>query len=214
MPVFVADFRGDTSSDSVEHPFCWVSVGRAVGAVLVEVVDQNVRVLADLSEVDGLASSLQQEQSVEVFEKGSVGLMDGAENGLTSSCQFAKETDDVKSTLAVKTGSRFVQEQQQLRLSSQLDSDRYSLPLFNCKACFRVTNNGVGNIFHFEQRNNFLNVGVLLRLRCFVRLSEIRGESQSFANGLGTFVDIKLFSVTGTTLEVGARGSTIDELVA
>ncbi len=61
-------------------------------------------VFANVPEVDGLSSTLEQEQSVEIFEKDGVGLMDRAQDCLTGCSQLSKETDDVESALTVQTG--------------------------------------------------------------------------------------------------------------
>lgn len=44
----------------------------------VEVVQESVRIFANVTEVDALTSTLEQQKSVEVFEKRRVRLMNGA----------------------------------------------------------------------------------------------------------------------------------------
>ena len=64
-------------------------------------------------------STLAQEQkSVELLEQDGGRLMDGTKDSLTIVGQFAKECTDRPRTLRVKTTSRFVKEQKQLRLDN------------------------------------------------------------------------------------------------
>jgi hypothetical protein len=51
----------------------------------VEVVQESVRIFANVTEVDALTSTLKQQESVEVFEKRRVRLVNGAQNGLIKS---------------------------------------------------------------------------------------------------------------------------------
>ena len=50
-PVFVADAVGLAGADGVEHPFRRVGVRGAVSAVLVEIVNQDVGIFADVTYV-------------------------------------------------------------------------------------------------------------------------------------------------------------------
>lgn len=130
-PIAVTNARSGTSTDGIEHPLGRVGIRRAVSTVAMEVVKENMGVFADVTEVNTLATPLEKEQSVEVFEKSRVGLMDSAQDGLASGSKFAKETNDVESTLRIETRSRLVQEQEELRLGSEFDTYGNTLALFD-----------------------------------------------------------------------------------
>lgn len=68
-----------------------------------KVISEDTCVRSDLTKVDCPAASLQEEKSVELFEERVVWLMDGAKDSLTCASEFPKETDDIESTLRVKT---------------------------------------------------------------------------------------------------------------
>jgi hypothetical protein len=63
----------------------------------VEVVQESVRIFANVTEVDALTSTLKQQESVEVFEKRRVRLMNGTQNGLykVSAIQDDENTQNV-----------------------------------------------------------------------------------------------------------------------
>lgn len=67
---------------------------------------------------------------------------------------------------------RLVKEEKQFGLRGEFDTDSDALSLFHRKTGFRATNDGIGDILHFEQGDDFLHVGILLFLRCLVRLSK------------------------------------------
>jgi len=67
-PVFATKACSLSGADCVEHPLRGIGIGRAVRAVLVEVVDEYVGIPPDIAEVDALATFLEEEQAVEAFE--------------------------------------------------------------------------------------------------------------------------------------------------
>jgi hypothetical protein len=74
-----------------------------VSAVLSEVLTKDVRVLADVAEVDGASTGLEEKKTVEVLEEHRVRLVDRTEDGLTGGGELAEETDDVVGGLAIET---------------------------------------------------------------------------------------------------------------
>lgn len=80
-----------------------VGLWRAMRAVASEVLSKDMRVLADVAEVDAATSSLKEKETVKVLEKEGVGLMDGDENGLSGGGELAEEANDVISRLTVET---------------------------------------------------------------------------------------------------------------
>lgn len=72
-----------SSTNHVEHVLGGIGVGRAGRATVAdEVVDQGLRVLANLAKVDRPPSLGEEEQPVESLEEHCGGLVDGAEDGL------------------------------------------------------------------------------------------------------------------------------------
>ena len=57
--------------------------------------------------------------------------MDHAKNGLTLVCKLPQEPNNVPCTLTIQSRGRFVQEQQQLGLGGELDTDRETLAGFD-----------------------------------------------------------------------------------
>lgn len=170
-PVFVADAWRLARSDGVEHPFGWIRVRRADRAVLFEVVAQNLGIPTYVAEVDRLAAPLEEKQAVEVLEERGIRLMDGAEDGLPGGGELAEKTDDVKGGLRVETRRRFVEEQEELGLGGEFDADGDSLALFDGQAGLGLADDGIGDILHLEQRDDLLDIGILLFDRSLVRLS-------------------------------------------
>jgi len=118
-------------ADGVQHPLGRVGVGRAVGAVLVEVVEEDVSVSADVAKVYRLPALLQQQQAVKVLEQRRIGLVNGAEDSLSSRRELLKETDDVERALRVQSGRRLVEEEKEFRFRGQLNTDRNALALLD-----------------------------------------------------------------------------------
>lgn len=65
------------------------------------------------------------------MEQKSVRLMNGAENLLASSGELAEESNDVVGTLAIETGGRLVQEEEEFWLGCKLDTDGKTLASFD-----------------------------------------------------------------------------------
>lgn len=136
--------------------------------------------------------------------------MDGTQDGLTGGSKFSQETDNVEGALTVETGSRLVQEEQELGLGSQLDTDGKSLSSFDTETVTRETNHGVGEILEFQQFEDFLNIVVLFRLGDVGGLTEVGRVSHGFTNSGSPFVNVLLFDIGGTLLESDVGSSTVD----
>jgi hypothetical protein len=139
--------------------------------------------------------------------------MDCAQNGLTGGGKFAKETNNVESALRVETGGRLVQEKQELRLGRELDTDGDTFALFDSKSTFGITNDSICDIFHFQQGDDLLDVGILLSLRSLVRLSQVGREAECLADRCSRLVNVKLFSVGSSSLEGNTGNLSVNKLV-
>lgn len=78
-----------------------------------------------------------------------------AEDGLASSSELAQESDNAERRLAIETGRRLIKEK---------NANGHTLALPHGVASLRLANNGVCDIFHLQQADDFLNVRVLLFL--------------------------------------------------
>jgi hypothetical protein len=151
-----------------------------VSTVRGEVLAENVRVLADVAKVDGTSSRLEKEQTIEVLEEHGVRLMDGTEDGLTGSGEFAEETDDVVGGLAVETAARkktrgsdgaakgerrrrdarsgLVEEEEKLGLRGEFDTDSNTLASLDIESETRETDHGVSLVLELEKLDDFLDL--------------------------------------------------------
>jgi hypothetical protein len=77
-----------------------------VSAVLSEVLAKDVRVFADVAEVDGASTGLEEKETVEVLEEHRVRLVDRAEDGLTGGGELAEKTNDVVGGLTIETAAK------------------------------------------------------------------------------------------------------------
>ena len=111
LPVAVTNAGREAGSYGIEHELGRVDVGRAERAVTGEVVAEDVAVGADVTEVDGFAATLEQEELVEGLNEQRGRLVDGTEDGLAVVCELAQEADEVPCALTIKTGCRLVEEE-------------------------------------------------------------------------------------------------------
>jgi hypothetical protein len=202
-----------TGSDGIEHVLGGVGLGRAVCAVLPEVADKVLGVRADRAKVDSATATLEEKETVKLFEEKSVRLVDGAQDGLTGSGELLEEANDVVGRLTIETTGRLVEEQQELRLGSELDTDGKTLPGLDTKTIAGETNHRVGNVLHLEQLQDLFNVVVLLALWHIMGLAEVSREPKGLADGASPLVHILLLDVGGTTLEVDAGWAASDESI-
>lgn len=76
--------------DNFEHVLGRVLViGTSTGTVILEVVEESARVVANGPEVDSLATSGQEEQLIKLFKQNGAGLMNGAQDCLAGIGELA-----------------------------------------------------------------------------------------------------------------------------
>lgn len=75
----------------------------------------------------------------------------------------------------------------------------------------RHTDDSIGVAVHFEQLQDFLDIGILFLLGYVMRLTKFGRELQGFPDGRGLKVEILLLDVASLALEGDIAGSTIDK---
>ena len=133
---------------------------------------------------------LQQQQPIETLEQERRRLMDRTQDRLPMVRQLPQEPDNVPCALAVETRGRFIKEEKQLRLASELYTNRQPLPCFDSKA----QHQSISERLEFKEFKDFLHISVLLRFGDFVGLTQISREPQCFSNRCGPFVNVHLLS--------------------
>ena len=197
-----------TSSDRLEHEFSRVDIAGDLGAVALEVVDEDLGVFSDVTEVYGLTSTLEQQKAVEGLEQKGVRLVDGTEDLLAGSGKLSKESDQVVGGLTVETGSGLVKEEQKIGFGGELYTDGDTLSRFDGKTVATVvsvwpmsvvrrldsreTNHSIGKVLELQKLDDVLTVGVLLLFRHGLGLTKVGRELQSFSDGRGPLVNILL----------------------
>jgi hypothetical protein len=89
--------------------------------------------------------------------------MDSTQDSLSSSGELSQERNNEERRLTIKTGSRFIQEEQStidqqmplggmmnLRLADKLHTDGETFPLFDTQSSTRLTDHGILNIGELE----------------------------------------------------------------
>ncbi|GKT65725.1 hypothetical protein ColTof4_03509 [Colletotrichum tofieldiae] len=213
-PVLVSDAGRGAGADGLEHVLGNVVGGLGDSAVALQVIAQDDGVLANVAKVDGAPTPLEEQETVKVLKQGGVGLVDGAENGLSGGGQLLEEAHNVEGALAVKTGGGLVEEEEELGLGGQLDTDGHTLALLDRQAELGGSNDAVGDVLHLQQGDDLFNIRESLRDRGLVGLAEEGGEAEGLADGLGGIVEIELLSVRGATLELLSGLDAVDEDVA
>jgi len=132
--------------------------------------------------------------------------MDRAQDGLSMICQLPQEPNDVPRALTVETRGWFIQEQEQLRLASELNTNRQPFSCFNSKA----GDKSVSEWLEFEEFDDLLHVRVLLGYGNFTGLTQICGESHRFSNRRGALMNVHLFSCFEEPLASGRTAETED----
>lgn len=87
--------------------------------------------MSNIPKVHRLATLLQQQQAIKLLEQLSRWLMDSAENSLSGISETAKERHDSPGRLGVETGGRFVEEEEELGLGCELDTDGGALAVLD-----------------------------------------------------------------------------------
>src|SRR5882672_720716 len=107
--------------------------------------------------------------------------MNSAKNGLAIVRELTKKADDRGCTSRVKPRRRLVQEEEKVRFSCKLHSDRHPFAPLNSKACAGKANYGILQVIKLQQINNIIHVGQFLCLRYFARLTKQCREFNGFA---------------------------------
>lgn len=200
------------TTNDLEHVFSGVLVVVALaGAVALEVAEKSAGLFTDVAEVDGLATFAEEQESVELLEQDSARLVDGAEYSLSTIGQLAEEGTDSPGTLRVQSTSRFVQEEEKLRLRGEFHADCEELALFHVQAFSGDADDCLCEIFHVEHLDDVFDVVILLLGAYGLGLAEYCGEAERFADGGGFEVEILLLDVTGFALEAVVERSSVDE---
>lgn len=94
-----------------------------------------------------------------------------------------------------ETRGRLVEEEKQLRLRSELDTDGDTLACLDVETEARETNHGVRLVLKLEKLDDLFDVGILLCFRDVAGLTKVRREAKSLANGGRRFVDVELLDI-------------------
>jgi hypothetical protein len=86
----------------------------------------------------------------------------GAEDSLPCVGELAKEGDDSPRALGVKTAGRFVEEEEELGLSGEFDTDGEKLALLDVETFSGDADDCTGKVSHVEHVDDLLDPFVLL----------------------------------------------------
>lgn len=125
--------------------------------------------------------------------------------------KLAKEKHDGPGRLRIETRGGLVEEYEESRFRSELDSDRETLPLFDVETHSNFSDESLGVSLHLEQLDDLFDVFELLRVRGGARLPQERAEAQRLPNSSRRHVHILLLTVTRLTLERDQQGLSGDE---
>lgn len=224
-----------------KHPLGRVlSVVAGRRTVLLKVVDQGLRVLANVAKVDGSSTLGQEKQAIEALEQHGGRLVNGAKDGLAGLGKLFEEVEDGPRGLRVESRGRFINEQQQRRLRSELNADGETLSLFHVETFAKNTygdrsvsmskehsryniargenlihtNNSIGVFLHIQKSNDLVHVCQLLGLGGASGLAQQGRELESFSHSAGLEVQVLLLNVTGFALEGLVANLAVDEHLA
>ncbi|KAI6771895.1 hypothetical protein HG530_002853 [Fusarium avenaceum] len=132
----------------------------------------------------------------EVFDN--ILLVNGADDGLTSSAQLSEETNNRVSRLRVKTRGRLVEEEKQRWLGCQLDTNGQPLTLLYTK----THNDGVLQVIELKKVNDLVHIRNLLSTGNRGILSQDSRKLNGLSYGLGCIMKITLKAESSIPLEV------------
>jgi hypothetical protein len=176
------------------------------GTILLKIVDQGLRILPDIAEVYCFPAFGEEEETIEFLEQNSGRLVDSAKNSLAVIRELSEQSADRPRSLGVKTRGWFIEEEEESRLRSKLNTNSEALSLFNIETCCslvegpnyfahfktrenvkrtftRNSNNGIGIGFHLQDLDNLIDIRNLLVVRGRLRLTENGAECQSLSDG-------------------------------
>ena len=208
-------YKTRSSADDFQHPLSGIRVGGALcSPVVFKVLDQGGHVLAEIPKVDRFSAGREEQQAVELLHQHGGRLVDGAEDGLAVVGKFTHERADGPGGLRVKTRSRFVEEEQQVRFGSDLNADGQTLALFNVETFTEDTDNSISVLLHAQHFDHLIDVCNLLSTRDVSWLPEQSGESQSLTDSADLEVEVLLLHVTGLALKGIIAQAAVDEHLA
>lgn len=111
-----------------------------------------MRVLADRTEVDTLTTALEKQEAIKGLEDQGVRLVDGAKNRNTGTGKLLQETGDTERAGRIKTGSGFIEEEKQVGLGSELDTDSDELAVRDRETVAGCTKSAVSKILRENVR--------------------------------------------------------------
>lgn len=115
--------------------------------------------------------------------------MNSADDRLSSTSKLPQESDDTKRALTIQPRRRLIQEQQQLWLSSQLNTNGQPLPLLDPKAGY----NSILKLPELQQIDDCVHIRQLLRTGDMPFLTKDRGELECLADSRRVIVQILFF---------------------
>ena len=133
--------------------------------------------------------------------------MDRTKNRLALVGELPQEPDDIPRALTVQSGRRFVQEQKELRLRGEFDTNRKALASFDVQR----HDDRIGQKLKLQELDDLLDVCVLLLLWNVVWLPQVSGEPHRLTDSSRAFVHIHLLGVGGSASEVPTKRPPIDE---
>ena len=205
IPIYRSSITPCALGNSLDDELCNVLARRAIIPPLGKLSDHISAILPDGSEVESIAARIERQNDIELLDQHGSRLVDGANDILPSLREFLQDTNDRESALTVKPTRWYVQKEQQIWSSSKFDSNRKTLLLLHAEG----TDNSVLEEVEFKKDHKFIHVFDLLGLWDTIQLPEDRGEFHSFADGLGRIVKIRLFTISGPTLEFNTEGTAI-----
>ena len=127
--------------------------------------------------------------------------MDGDQNCLTNVGKLPKEANSVESSLSIKTGGRFIKEDQDRWLRNEFNANGDALTLFNRETSANASNECVFEIVELQKVDDSVNIGKLLLTRGLAALTEKSRELECFTNRAEGLVNIELLTIACGTLE-------------
>src|SRR5690242_20058786 len=127
--------------------------------------------------------------------------MNSDQDCLTNICKLPEETNSVESSLTIKTGGSFVQEDQDRGLRDELNTNSNALALLNRQTGTNTSDQCMFEIVQFQKINNSVHVRKLLFVWNLTTLAEKGRKLKSFAHGAEGLMDVELLTITGRALE-------------
>lgn len=136
---------------------------------------------------------------------------------LTVLLELFQQLQDRPRSLRVKTGSRLIEEEEELGLGSKsrtvsraqrqsldsLNTNSKTLALFDVETGSGNTNDGIGIRFHVQKLDDLVDVRKLFSLGDGTRLAKNRAEREGLADGRSRQVKILLLDVTWERIRMG-----------